>query len=39
MVKTRECETLKSQIELLTNKLATSDSLLKQEKNKVKEVI
>ena len=39
MVKERECESLKSQIEVLTGKLATSESLLMQEKTKVKEVI
>ena len=39
MVKDRECESLKSQIEVLTGKLATSESLLMQEKTKVKEVI
>lgn len=39
MAKDRECESLKSQIEVLTGKLATQETLLIQEKTKVKEVI
>ena len=37
--KERECESLKSQIQVLTSKMATQESLLIQEKTKVKEVI
>ena len=39
MKKNRECDSLKHQVELLTGKLATTEERLKQEKNKVKEVI
>ena len=39
LAKERECESLKSQVSLLTHKLASTDERLQREKTKVKEVI
>ena len=39
LVKQHECESLQSQVELLTSKLATQEERLRKEKTKVQEVI